>query len=88
MPERVRTDEAPSLELFRSPLLQAVIHGDTIHVFGQMGIDPESGEMVEGGIESETRQALENIGAVLAAASFDDVTTATVFVTIWMLSIR
>lgn len=82
MPERVRTDDAPPFELFDLPISQAMIHGDTIYVSGQTGVVPGTGEMVEGGVEAETRQALENIRAILAAAgaSFDDVIKATVFV--------
>lgn len=82
MPERIQTDEAPSFETFDLPISQAVVHGDTVYVSGQTGVDPETGEMVEGGVEAETRQALENVGAILAAAgaSFDDVLKATVFV--------
>lgn len=82
MSERIRTDDAPSFETFDLPISQAVVHGDTVYVSGQTGVDPETGEMVEGGVEAETRQALENVSAILAAAgtSFDDVLKATVFV--------
>lgn len=82
MPEPVQTDDAPSFETFDLPISQAMIHGDTVYVSGQTGVDPETGEMVEGGVEAETRQALENVGAILEAAgcSFDDVVKATLFV--------
>lgn len=82
MPTRIQTDEAPSFESFDLPISQAMVHGDTVYVSGQTGVDPETGEQVEGGVEAETRQALRNIGAVLAAAgaTFDDVVKATVFV--------
>lgn len=82
MPERIQTDEALSFEAFDLPISQGVVHGDTLYVSGQTGVDPETNEMVEGGVEAEARMALENIGAILRAAgsSFDDVIKATVFV--------
>ncbi len=62
------------------PYSQAVIAGDFIFAAGQLGIDPQSGELVEG-IEAQTRQALTNLSAVLEAASssLDQVVKATVF---------
>ncbi|MFW5713596.1 MAG: RidA family protein [Brevefilum sp.] len=48
---------------------------------GQLGIDPENGKLVEGGIQAQTRQALTNLSAVLEAAgsSLDKVVKTTVF---------
>ena len=48
---------------------------------GQIGLDPASGTLVEGGIEFETRRALQNLGEVLAAAGVDfvDVIRTTIF---------
>lgn len=55
--------------------------GEMLFVAGQIGIDPDSGEVVNGGIEAETRQALLNMQAVLEAAggSMTNVTKTTVF---------
>ncbi len=53
------------------PYSQAVLVGDTLYLSGQIAIDPESGRLVRGGIEKETRQVLDNIGAVLEAAGMD-----------------
>jgi 2-iminobutanoate/2-iminopropanoate deaminase len=55
--------------------------GDRLYLSGQIGIDPATGAMVEGGIEAEARQVLANIEAILAAAGFgfDDVVQAQVF---------
>ena len=63
------------------PYSAAVKAGDLIFTAGQLGIDPESGEFVPGGIEAETRQALLNIQAVLEAAgsSLKSVVKTTVF---------
>lgn len=48
---------------------------------GQIGLVPKSGELVGGGIEAETRQSLENLSSILAAAgtSFDKVVKTTVY---------
>ena len=63
------------------PYSAAVKAGDLIFTAGQLGIDPESGEFVSGGIEAETRQALLNLQAVLQAAgsSLKSVVKTTVF---------
>lgn len=80
MPETVETDDAPISD---APLSQATIHGDTVYVSGQVPVDPGTGEIVEGGIEEQARQTLENIEAILEAAgsSIDDVLKVTVFLT-------
>ena len=63
------------------PYSAAVKAGNLIFTAGQLGIDPESGEFVPGGIEAETRQALLNLQAVLTAAgsSLKSVVKTTVF---------
>jgi 2-iminobutanoate/2-iminopropanoate deaminase len=52
-----------------------------LYTSGQLGLDPASGALVEGGIEAETRQALLNLKAVLEAggSSLDQVLKTTVF---------
>ena len=52
-----------------------------IFTAGQLGLDPDTGELVAGGIEAETRQALTNLKNVLEAAgsSLDNVIKTTVF---------
>lgn len=56
--------------------------GSLVFTSGQVGVDPETGEVAEG-IEEQTRQTLENVEAVLEAAgcSRKDVIKATVFLT-------
>ena len=63
------------------PYSAAVKAGNLIFTAGQLGIDPESGEFVPGGIEAETRQALLNLQDVLEAAgsSLKSVVKTTVF---------
>jgi 2-iminobutanoate/2-iminopropanoate deaminase len=79
MVEQVTTDGAPGGE--RLPFSQGIVHGDTVYVSGQVGIDPGTGEVVEGGIRAETRRTMENVAAILEAAgsSLENVIKATVF---------
>lgn len=74
----VATDEAPAAV---GPYSQAIWAGDFVFTAGQLGLDPATGKLVEGGIEAQTRQALTNLSAVLAAAgaSLAQVVKTTVF---------
>jgi 2-iminobutanoate/2-iminopropanoate deaminase len=65
MAQPISTDQAPAAI---GPYSQAVRHGDTIFVSGQIPLDPATGEIVEGGIREQTRRALSNAGAILEAA--------------------
>ena len=55
--------------------------GDQVFVSGTLGVDPKTGEFASGGIEAETRQALQNIANILEAgdSSLDGVVKTTVF---------
>jgi 2-iminobutanoate/2-iminopropanoate deaminase len=61
----VHTDEAPKAI---GPYSQAIIVNGMVFCAGQTPIDPATGNLVDGGIEAQTHQALTNIGAVLRAA--------------------
>lgn len=50
---------------------QAVVYNGLIYISGQLPINPRTGEKVLGPIEEQTRQVLENIGAILKAADSD-----------------
>ncbi|OHD25940.1 MAG: hypothetical protein A2064_02550, partial [Spirochaetes bacterium GWB1_66_5] len=50
------------------PYSQGIKAGDFLFTAGEAGVDPASGKLVEGGITAQTRQALENIRAILEAA--------------------
>ena len=52
------------------PYSQAVLVGNTLYCAGQIAINPKTGVMVTESIEAETRQVLDNLGAVLNAAGF------------------
>lgn len=45
-----------------------IIHNGTLYISGQLSVNPETGEVPEGGIKAEVKQALENINTVLRAA--------------------
>jgi 2-iminobutanoate/2-iminopropanoate deaminase len=61
---------------------QAVIHNNVVYVSGQLPIDPRTGEKRIGSIEEQTRQALDNVAAILKAAGsdLDHVIKATVYI--------
>ena len=63
------------------PYSLAVKAGPLMFVSGQLGLDPATGSMVEGGLEAETRQALTNLKAILEAGgcTFQNVVKSTVF---------
>jgi len=63
------------------PYSQAVIGNKFLFVSGQLPVDKASGEIVNGGIEEQTRQSLEYIKAILTAAgsSFTDIVKTTVY---------
>lgn len=63
----IHTEKAPAAI---GPYSQAVLAGNTIYVSGQISIVPEKGELIEGGIEAQTRQSLTNISNILSAAGF------------------
>ncbi len=66
--KQISTTNAPAAV---GPYSQAIIAGDMLFLSGQGGIDPATGKIVEGGVEAETRQAMENIKALLEEAGTD-----------------
>lgn len=74
----VHTDAAPGAI---GPYSQAVRAGPWLFTAGQIGLDPETGEMVGPDVESQARRVMENLSAVLAGAggSLDDVVKTTIF---------
>jgi len=65
------------------PYSQAVISDKFVFCSGQIGIDPATGKLVEGGLEAETRQCLSNLEQVLTSVGLitRNVVKTTVFVT-------
>ena len=74
----VESAEAPKAI---GPYSQAIVANGFVYTAGQVGTDPKTGSLVEGGIVDQTTQALKNIEAVLKAAGseMDDVVKTTVF---------
>ncbi|HSK15208.1 MAG TPA: Rid family detoxifying hydrolase [Gaiellaceae bacterium] len=63
----VRTGRAPA-PFQGAPYSQGVVAGDLVFVSGQLGVDPESGDIVAGGIVEQTEQVMKNLAAVLEEA--------------------
>jgi 2-iminobutanoate/2-iminopropanoate deaminase len=63
------------------PYSHAVKAGNLLYTSGQLGMDPVSGVLVEGGVEAEARQALVNLGYILNAAgcNYENVIKTLVF---------
>jgi 2-iminobutanoate/2-iminopropanoate deaminase len=75
----ISTNKAP---LPIGPYSQAIsTPQNLLFVSGQIGINPKNGEMVKNGIADETKQALENLKAILegAGSSLDNVVKTTIF---------
>ena len=65
------------------PYNQAVLSNDTLYTSGQIALHPKTMELILDNIETETKQVMENMKAVLEAANmtFDNVVKATIFIT-------
>ena len=61
----VSTSSAPAAI---GPYSQAVVHAGLVYTSGQIALDPDTMELVAGGIEEQTRRVLDNLSAVLEAA--------------------
>ena len=64
----IHTDKAPKAI---GPYSQAIRTETMVYTAGQVGIDPVTGELVDGGIEAQTRQVLANLKNVLDASDSD-----------------
>jgi 2-iminobutanoate/2-iminopropanoate deaminase len=79
MKKIIYTDKAPAPI---GPYNQAVLVDNTLYTSGQIALDPITMELVLDDIETETKQVMENMKAVLAAAdmTFADVVKTTIFI--------
>lgn len=79
MKKIINTEKAPDPI---GPYNQAVLVGNTLFTSGQIALDPISMELVLDDIETETKQVMENMKAVLEAAnmSFENVVKSTIFI--------
>ncbi|KAM4581401.1 2-iminobutanoate/2-iminopropanoate deaminase-like [Odontesthes bonariensis] len=73
----VSTTKAPAAI---GPYSQAVVVDRTMYVSGQLGMEPASGQLVEGGVQAQTKQALVNMGEILkvAGCGYENVVKTTV----------
>jgi 2-iminobutanoate/2-iminopropanoate deaminase len=64
------------------PYNQAVMAGNMLYISGQIPSDPISGKLIEGDIQKETKQVMENLKAILqeAGMTFEQVVKASIFV--------
>ena len=78
--EPISTTNAPAAI---GPYSQAIATGDFVFASGQVALDPTTGQLVAGDVQDQTRRALDNVKAVLAAAgtSLEQVVKTTVFLT-------
>ena len=79
MKKIIYTDKAPAPI---GPYNQAVLVGNTLYTSGQIALNPATMELVLDDIETETKQVMENMKAVLAAAdmTFENVIKTTIFI--------
>ena len=78
--EIIATQNAPAAI---GPYSQAVQVGDFVYTAGQIPLVPETGKLIEGGIEEQTRQVMQNLAHILEAAgsSLAHIVKTTIFVT-------
>lgn len=74
----IQTDKAPAAI---GPYSQALIHGNLLFASGQIPINPQDGQIVEGDIKVQTLQVMKNVNAILEAAgiTFENVIKTTCF---------
>ncbi len=79
MKKIIQTDKAPAPI---GPYNQAILSGNTLYTSGQIAINPENGKLVLDSIQDETKQVLENLKEVLAAAdmTFENVIKTSIFI--------
>ena len=82
MKQVIRTEQAPA-PFQGAPYNQAIVANGLVFVAGQLGLDPATGEIVEGGIGPQTERVFANLKAILEASgsSLDAVVKTTVFLT-------
>ena len=74
----VSTDKAPKAI---GPYSQAVVAGDLVFISGQVPLDPQTQQMVQGDIRTQTERVMDNLAALLSAAGvgFANVVKASIF---------
>lgn len=72
---------SPDAPAALGPYSAGIKTGEMVFLSGQLGLDPQTGKLAEGGVVAQAQQSLKNIEALLAAAgaTFDNVVKTTVF---------
>lgn len=80
MKQTIRTENAPAAI---GPYSQAVRHGDTVYISGQIPLDPATGDLVDGDFAARARRVLDNLAAIAGAAGgdLDKIVRLTVYLT-------
>ncbi len=75
--------DTPNVPTAVGPFSQAIQVGNTIYCSGQIGIDPAANLLVYGGVGAETRQAMNNIRALLRESGYtlEDIVHVEIFLT-------
>ena len=68
----INTENAPAPI---GPYNQAILTGNTLYISGQIPLDPVTGQLIEGDIDKETRQCMENL-----SATFENVVKSSIFI--------
>ena len=79
MKQIIKTSKAPTPI---GPYNQAVMSGNTLYISGQIPLDPDNGQLIEGDIQKETHQCMKNLKAILeeAGMGFEQVVKTSIFV--------
>ena len=74
----IQTDKAPAAI---GPYSQAVVHNNIVYCSGQIALDAKTMEIIEGGVEEQTRQVMNNLNEVLleAGSGFGKVLKCSIF---------
>ncbi len=78
MKKIITTSDAPAPI---GPYNQAILSGNTLYISGQIPIDPKTGDLVQGDIQKEATQSMENLKAILTEAqmTFENIVKTTIF---------
>lgn len=78
MKKTIHTDKAPAAI---GPYSQAISVNNLLYTSGQIALNPTSGELIDHSLETETKQVMENLSAVLQAgdSDFDHVVKTSIF---------
>lgn len=68
MKKIIKTEKAPRAI---GPYSQAVIYDNIIYISGQIALNPETMEIVDGGIDSQTKRVMDNLEAILVESNSD-----------------